>query len=56
MKGEILFTTGSYAGPAVKAFITVSYLARRGPMGHKPVVICITTGYLKTVSEGPGDE
>jgi hypothetical protein len=25
-------------------------------MGHKPAVIRITTGYLKTVGEGPGGE
>ena len=36
---EIVFTVGSYAEPAVKAFITVGYSARRGPIGHKPVVI-----------------
>ena len=53
---EILFTIGSYAEPAMKPFITVSYSARRVPIGHKPVVIRITADYLKTVGEGPDDE
>jgi hypothetical protein len=39
-----------------KAFITASYLARRGLIGHKPAVIRITAGYLKTVGEGPSGE
>ena len=52
----ILFTAGSYAEPAAKAFITTDYSARRDPTGHKPAVIRITTGYLKTVGEGPGGE
>ena len=55
-KPGILFTAGSYAEPATKAFITVGYLARRGPIGHKLVVICITASYLKTVGEGPDSE
>jgi len=55
-KPGILFTAGSYAEPATKAFITVGYLARRGPIGHKPVVIRITAGYLKTIGEGPDSE
>jgi hypothetical protein len=25
-------------------------------MGHKSAMICITVGYLKTISEGPGGE
>ena len=53
MKGEILFTVGSYAEPTVKACITAGYSARKGPMGHEPAVIRITAGYLKTVREGP---
>jgi hypothetical protein len=53
---DTLFTIGSYAELAAKTFITASYLARRGSIGHKPVVIRITTGYLKTVGESPGGE
>jgi hypothetical protein len=52
----ILFTVGSYTEPVAKAFITTGYSARRGSIGHKPAVIRITAGYLKTVGEGPGDE
>ena len=55
-KGEILLTAGSYAEPAAKAFITAGYSARRGAIGHKPAVIRITAGYLKTVREGSGGE
>jgi hypothetical protein len=40
----------------VKVFITASYSARRGPIDHKPAVIRITAGYLKTIDEGPGVE
>jgi hypothetical protein len=52
----ISFTAGSYAEPAAKAFITAGYSAKRGSTGHKPVVIRITAGYLKTVGEGLGGE
>ena len=52
----ILFTAESYAEPVVKAFITAGYSARRGSIGHKPAVIRITTGYLKTIGEGLGGE
>jgi hypothetical protein len=55
-KSGILFTARSYAEPAAKAFIIANYLARRGPIGHKPAVIHVTAGYLKTVGEGPNDE
>jgi hypothetical protein len=55
-KPGILFTVGSYAELTAKAFITASYLARRGLIGHKPAVIRITAGYLKTVGEGPSGE
>ena len=56
VKPGILFTVGSYTEPVAKAFITINYSARRGPIGHKSVVIRIITGYLKTVGEGPGGE
>ena len=56
VKVEIVFTAGSYAEPAAKAFITAGYSARRGPIGYKPAVIRISAGYLKTVGEGPGGE
>ena len=56
VKGEILFTAGSYTEPAVKACITTGYSARKGPIGHEPTVIHITTSYLKTIGEGPGGE
>ena len=56
MNGEILLTAGSYAEPAAKAFITAGYSARRGPIGHKPAVIRITAGYLKTIGKGLGGE
>jgi len=56
VKGEILFTAGSYTEPIVKATITAGYSARRGPISHKPMVIRITAGYLKTIGEGPSGE
>ena len=56
VKGEILFNAGSYTKPAAKEFITAYYSARRRPIGHEPMVIRITAGYLKTVGEGPNDE
>jgi hypothetical protein len=55
-KDEILFTAGSYVEPAAKTFITIDYSARRDPTGHKPAVIRISTGYLKTVGKGLGGE
>jgi hypothetical protein len=51
-----LFTAGSYAELAAKAFITASYSARRGSIGHKLAEIRITTSYLKTVGESPSGE
>jgi hypothetical protein len=56
VKLSILFTAESYTEPLAKAFITVGYSARRGPVGHKLAVICITASYLKTVGDGPGGE
>jgi hypothetical protein len=52
-KGEILLTTGSYAEPVVKVFITAGYSTRRGPISHKPVVMHITA---KVIGEGPSGE
>ena len=55
-KVDIVFTTGLYAGQAVKPVITTSYSARRGPIGNGLAVICIIDGYLKTIGEGLGGE
>ena len=52
----ILLTARSYAEPTAKMSITAGYSARRDPTGHKPVVIHMTSGYLKTIGEGPGAE
>jgi hypothetical protein len=51
-----LFTVGSYAELAVKASITASYSAGRGPRGHEPAVIRISASYHITVGEGGGGE
>jgi len=56
VKGETAFTAGSYARPAVKPVITAGYSAGRGSRMYEPVVIRISTSYLKTVGEGPGGE
>jgi hypothetical protein len=55
-KVDIVFTVGSYAGPAVKPAITAGWSAKRCPVGNGPTVICVTTGYPKTVGESPGGE
>ena len=55
-KLDILFSSGSYAEPVAKAFITVGYVARMGPIAYKPVVIRIAASYLQTVDEGPSGE
>ena len=38
-KTGIVFTAGSYTGPAVKVFITASRSPRRDPSDHRPAVI-----------------
>ena len=51
-KTGIVFTAGSYTGPAVKVFITASRSPRRDPSGHKPVVIKLAVA----VTLAPGAE
>ena len=55
-KTGTVFTARSYIGPIVKTFITIGGSTRRDPLGHEPVVISVTAGYLITGGGSPGSD